>query len=287
MTRFDDWWLLCPWRHICLSRHAIICVIDISGSLHLGWKVCGQIFMSQIVILGKTSAHPDSLIAIAAQYATRFIVCSVPYIELSFTGATLLSLISLARCRYLWCLHSDFLRPGWFRCRIFQRTPVLRALSFQLILLQSVIIVRWVYSIDSILGHWVGIIHIWGMSMHRKLAWCRCIDFLLALMSLYHGLTLLYYNSSRLTATWLRTWLWDTCYWVWAVTAAWYCNFCHLLSSATNGTSYFRLYEGRDRFRRSHCKNLFWRLFSSFSFFRYRNVYYNISIKISYQTNWR
>ena len=57
--------------------------------------------MSQIVILGKTSAHLYSLIAIATQHATRVIIHTVAEIQLSFRWATLLSLIPLARRRAL------------------------------------------------------------------------------------------------------------------------------------------------------------------------------------------
>ena len=57
--------------------------------------------MSQVVILGKTSAHLYSLIAIATEHATRVIIHTVAEIQLSFRWATLLSLIPLARRRAL------------------------------------------------------------------------------------------------------------------------------------------------------------------------------------------
>ena len=98
VSRLDDR-LLCIRRHLCLGPHAIINIIGISGSLHFGRKVGGQIFMSQIVILGNTSAHPNSLIAIATQHATCLIICTIPYVQLSLGRAALLGLISLARCR--------------------------------------------------------------------------------------------------------------------------------------------------------------------------------------------
>ena len=54
--------------------------------------------MPQVIILGKTSAHPDSLIAILAiptQHTTRVIIHTAAEIKLLSGRAALLSLISL------------------------------------------------------------------------------------------------------------------------------------------------------------------------------------------------
>ena len=46
VRRLDDWRLFHIRCHLCLGGHAIVSVIGVSRSLHLGWEIGGQIFMS-------------------------------------------------------------------------------------------------------------------------------------------------------------------------------------------------------------------------------------------------